>query len=133
MHTVIAATAEPDNVCRSRDALRDDLGDLHPAVVASAALLVSELTTNVVRHGGEAWEVRTEVGDTALLVEVWDPGPGSPKRRHAANQVARGWGLNILESLATDWGVRVDSPGKAVWFCLPLRPERRRTRHPPSH
>jgi anti-sigma regulatory factor (Ser/Thr protein kinase) len=131
MHTVIATSAEPANVCRSRDAVRDELAELHPAVVASAVLLVSELTTNVVRVGGDAWEVRVEVGDDALQVEVWDPGPGTPKSREAADLVARGWGLNILESLADHWGVRTDEAGKAVWFDMALQPERRPRSHRP--
>jgi hypothetical protein len=53
-------------------------------------------------------------------VEVVDPGPPfdrprSPERFETAQS---GWGLFLLDRLASDWGVESEMDGKAVWFEL---------------
>lgn len=84
-----------------------------------AALLVSELVTNAVTHGvGEIWlrvdtetdGVRVEVSDQGNVALAPSPTPGA----HG------GWGLRIVDELASEWGVLEGST--RVWFRLTQPP-----------
>lgn len=101
---------------------RDSLGDV-------AALLVSELVTNAVRHGRSGGWVSVDCSGPVVRIEVADYGPGSPRRGDPGPEDLGGRGLLIVESLATAWGVRAlrdeshgdarrVSAGKIVWFEL---------------
>ncbi len=88
-------------------------------VVADARLLVSELASNVVRHGGRSrLTVRVAVTDDGgVRVEVASKGNRGVtfrRHRHAQDQMS-GWGLEIVDRLATNWGVQGGSPA-VVWF-----------------
>lgn len=81
--------------------------------VADARLLVTELVTNGVLHGGGEVRVLAGVSDGTLHVEVVDEGAGfgtSPADPHREG----GWGLGIVEHLADRWGVFDGSTH--VWF-----------------
>jgi anti-sigma regulatory factor (Ser/Thr protein kinase) len=82
-------------------------------------LLVSEVVTNAIVHGGPgihlevaaimARTVRVEVFDTSLeLPQVQTPPPGGVSGR----------GLQLVETLADRWGARRRADGKVVWFEL---------------
>jgi len=84
-------------------------------------LLVSELVTNSVLHGGadqRSWvEVNYELIGGALRVEVADPGPGfSATASHVpGSDDVSGRGLYIVRTIADRWGV--DGLGVTrVWF-----------------
>ena len=82
-------------------------------------LLVSELVTNSVRHSGAAGaRVALDVesrGDT-VRVEVSDGGRGfEPRARSKAHDDVGGWGLHLVESIATRWGVQTGRRTR-VWF-----------------
>jgi anti-sigma regulatory factor (Ser/Thr protein kinase) len=87
-----------------------------------ACLLVSELVTNSIRFAdqpvGAPLVVRTTSRDGAVRVEVHDQGDGSADRR-APGAPEGGFGLHLVERLATRWGVRHDH-GTRVWFELAL-------------
>ena len=87
------------------------------------ALLVTELVTNAVRHGG-ASDRSLQVGirrhADRIRVEVVDPGtdfepPATPSRGDASG----GWGLFLVDRVAERWGVRRARAGTCVWFELP--------------
>lgn len=82
-----------------------------------AALLVSELVTNGVRHARTRLLLRVRPGEP-LRVEVRDDLPVPPIRAVPGAEDGSGRGLQILEALATRWGVEVDEDGKTVWFEL---------------
>jgi anti-sigma regulatory factor (Ser/Thr protein kinase) len=87
--------------------------------VADAALVVSELVTNAVRHAGTEMRVALELRDGALTVSVHDGGPGLPRIIPVAERSFGGRGLAIVVRLAEAWGVAVgDDGGKAVWCRL---------------
>jgi anti-sigma regulatory factor (Ser/Thr protein kinase) len=93
---------------------------LDDPVVDDAALLVSEVVSNSVRHAGldaaDAIEVRVRGSRAMLHVNVIDPGPGfEPEVR--PRQDDGGWGLWLLDHLATRWGVERGSTTR-VWFDL---------------
>jgi serine/threonine-protein kinase RsbW len=114
----------PRAATRARRLMRQELdGRVPEAVLDDAALLLTELVANGVRHGGAdadtALHVLIERRDAALHVEVVNPdhaagavGPRSPDLTGGG-----GLGLHIVDRLATRWGVR-EEPQTAVWFEL---------------
>ncbi len=97
-------------------------------MVEDATLLLSEVVSNSVRHGGlgeaDRIEVRIRGTRSMLHVDVIDPGPGfEPGAPHPSSGDG-GWGLWLLEHVATRWGV--DRNGRTrVWFELapPVSPD----------
>lgn len=89
-------------------------------LIADATLLVSELVTNAFCHGTGPIRVRAHIDDHRLLVEVIDGGQGFERqlRRTDIDEVG-GWGLGIVEAVASRWGVHEGSTH--VWFELERR------------
>jgi len=96
-------------------------GRLPPQVVDDVTLLVTELVANGVRHGGAGTDSELHLllqGDEpGLHVEVSNPDNGSdlPARRSADLTGGGGIGLNLVDTLASRWGIR-SIPRTAVWF-----------------
>jgi anti-sigma regulatory factor (Ser/Thr protein kinase) len=107
----------PAEARRALEALRVSLDE---SVVDNAALLVSEVVSNSVRHAGlgaaDAIEVRVRGSRAMLHVDVIDPGPGFEPRVRP-RQEDGGWGLWLLDHLATRWGVELGDTTR-VWFDL---------------
>jgi anti-sigma regulatory factor (Ser/Thr protein kinase) len=89
-------------------------------------LLVSELVTNGVRHGGAGEDdlldliVLRHGNRLRVVVTDWGPGfDGRPRPRNRADQTG-GWGLYLVERLAERWGVQRDAGATRVWFELKL-------------
>ncbi len=89
------------------------------ATVADARLLISELVTNSVKHGGgEKLIVHIDSERSGLLrCEVIDDGGGFVPRGRDSRLVG-GWGLDLVEQIAESWGVREGSTH--VWFELAM-------------
>ena len=90
-------------------------------------LLITELVTNAVRHGGmtegNTIGLRMDVAPGALRVEVRDSGPGFvPGTPHPRDfdRGGGGLGLVLLNRFARRWGVDVDG-GARVWADIPRR------------
>ena len=90
----------------------------HSSVVEDAVLLVSELVTNSVRHGGPPVVVAVDCDGTALQVRVRDGSPALPQPRDALISDEGGRGLALVRSLSSDWGIDPEPDGKHVWFVL---------------
>jgi anti-sigma regulatory factor (Ser/Thr protein kinase) len=84
-------------------------------MLTDAELLVSELVTNALRHGDGQIMLRGAVDDDTLLVEVIDVGGGFEHelRRRNFDDVG-GWGLGVVDDLASRWGVHEGTTH--VWF-----------------
>ena len=81
-----------------------------------AAVLTSELVTNVVRHVGAPMTLRALRHASTIRIEVDDPStdPPVPQRPHPHDEYGRG--LFLVESLADAWGVTpYGDGGKTVW------------------
>lgn len=109
------------------------------ALAEVTELLVTELTTNVVRastgvDGRPRYDmegrlpllwVRLLSDRSRVMLEVWDNLPtayGEPVVRHPGPGEEGGRGLEMLEALSADWGWE-NVPGwhgKRVWALLPL-------------
>lgn len=104
----------------ARRAVDDLHGVLDDGALEDARLLISELVTNSVQHGnGDNVVVVIDSGlpDT-LRCEVIDDGGGFVPRARQERAVG-GWGLELVEQIASSWGVREGSTH--VWFDLPTR------------
>jgi anti-sigma regulatory factor (Ser/Thr protein kinase) len=107
----------------TRQALDGWLSDLVGEETAAAARLAAcELVENAVRHGGldEQDTIRLSGIATDDIVRIEVEQPSSTADAHVMAPGERepadgGFGLRIVEELATKWGVRKDTPG-AVWF-----------------
>ncbi len=82
-------------------------------------LVLSELVSNAVRHTGTEIEVRLQLADDRLRIEVHDGGDGRPQVVPAERRTIGGNGLDIVSRLAESWGVSPDgNGGKSVWCVL---------------
>ncbi|MFF7553987.1 ATP-binding protein [Streptomyces olivaceus] len=120
--------AAPDAVRTARSVVRRTLEEWRLGSVGDlAALLVSELATNALRHAAGPIGVRLERGPGGaagvLLVEVSDPLPDLPRERVARPEDEDGRGLQLVASTARRWGTRSGGTGKTVWFELTAPPQ----------
>lgn len=90
---------------------------LDPDLLADAELLASELTSNALCHGHGGMTLRARLNDDRLKVEVVDEGSGFERalRRDDFQRVG-GWGLDIVDDVASRWGVHEGTTH--VWFEL---------------
>lgn len=94
-------------------------GHLAADVLSDVKLLVSELITNSVKYGGQdSVTLRMRVDSPRRLrVEVVDQGSGFvPVARNRPVTEAGGWGLHLVQTLSSRWGVFEGSTH--VWFEL---------------
>jgi anti-sigma regulatory factor (Ser/Thr protein kinase) len=89
-----------------------------------AAIMLAELVTNAVLHGGvrpdDKVRVDVEIADRTVTFSVFDPGPGFEPAAPNAPGPSAGFGLIIVDRLAQRWGVVSGAAGTRVWFALPL-------------
>ena len=110
----------PEAAAEARRAIGKLRADLDPPLMETLRLLVTELVTNSVRHtAADSVTLRVAVGKAAVLTEVADTGPGfDPACVEQAGDDNTGWGLFLVERLASSWGVKHEGPSKRVWFEL---------------
>lgn len=89
------------------------------------ALLLSELVTNAIQHGGagpdETIQVRLASSPARVRVEVFDPGSdGGPPRDRLVDDIG-GYGLLLVDRLADASGRQeTGTGGSLAWFELSL-------------
>jgi anti-sigma regulatory factor (Ser/Thr protein kinase) len=97
-------------------------GEVAECEMDDVELVATELVTNSVRHAGLAAQdvlrVRAVAHGDVLHLEVEDEGCAGLPRRRVPDVVAGGIGLNLVEALALDWGVRRNDH-TTVWAELP--------------
>jgi two-component sensor histidine kinase len=117
----------PESARRARRALM--AGGLDPDLDHTVSLLATELVTNSVRHADVPGDIRVEatLAEGFARIEVVDGGVGfDPAIRHDAN----GFGLRLVDKLASRWGVERESDGTRVWFEVDRRRRRFDRNHP---
>jgi anti-sigma regulatory factor (Ser/Thr protein kinase) len=89
-----------------------------------AALLVTELVTNVVDHveGEASLTLELELSDDWLRIAVADGSAVRPVIRELDHEYPRGRGLRLVQAIADRWGSEEHRGGKRVW--LELAPRR---------
>ncbi len=89
------------------------------AILSDAMLVASELVSNAVRHSGarerDRLTVEGKVGRQSLRISVLDPGrSGRAARPRSGAPHSGGFGLRLVEQLATRWGSD-RAGGHRVW------------------
>ncbi|MET7762427.1 ATP-binding protein [Streptomyces sp. NPDC005393] len=130
--STMAVPHGPAGVRAARHWMRGDLGraGVSDSVIDDAVLILSELLSNAWRHGRPwrsdhgggtvraAWRVDE---NDRLTVEVTDGGgPTRPLPANPSVTARGGRGLNIIMSLAEEWGVRDGTGEVTVWALLPV-------------
>jgi anti-sigma regulatory factor (Ser/Thr protein kinase) len=121
---LLAFVPVPDAVRAARHALREQ--GLDEDLDHTVSLLTSEVVGNAVRHSGglEAGDrivFHARLSEDHVRVEVADHGPCfDPEIRHEAE----GFGLRLLDKLASRWGVERTARGCMVWFEVDRRSRR---------
>ena len=98
--------------------------DLPHSIRHRLALLLSELVTNAIQHGGagpdETVQVRLASSADKVRVEVFDPGSNSGPPRDRLEE-GGGYGLLLVDRLADGWGRGAAAGGGSLaWFELAL-------------
>ncbi|HUQ40806.1 MAG TPA: SpoIIE family protein phosphatase [Acidimicrobiales bacterium] len=93
---------------RAAEIGREDLAD-------DAALVVSELVTNAMLHGGGCRSVDVTACDGGLRIQVRDHSAVPPVFGHASEESLTGRGVRVVNRLATRWGGDAEPDGKVVW------------------
>jgi serine/threonine-protein kinase RsbW len=93
------------------------------AACEDAALIVSELVGNALRHGqatrGGRVLVGWQFGDDGLHIEVTDGGGGRPAMQDGQNPwSSSGRGLAIVAAVAERWGYALETRGTTVWAAV---------------
>jgi anti-sigma regulatory factor (Ser/Thr protein kinase) len=124
--SVVLLPHAPSSVGVARHRLGADLRahGVSENAVAEASLVLSELMSNAIRHGGPLPGAQVRVAWTlasgSLEIAVTDGGgPAKPRPVHRSPSAPGGRGLNIVERMSRDWGVRHDEQGTTVWAVLP--------------
>ena len=82
-----------------------------------ATVVVTELVTNAIRHGGGLLSLDLHVVRGRVTVCASDRTRVGP--RHRRSDPTGGRGLPVIEALSRAWGVRPNRAGKCVWVLLP--------------
>ena len=120
---IVALRPEPAAVGAARRLLvREGLDD---DLQHTVCLLTSEVVTNSIRHAAlresDRIVLAARMTRDFVRVEVRDPGSGfDPDVRHGA----AGYGLRMLDMLASRWSVDRDDTGCRVWFEVDRRRRR---------
>ncbi|MEU7426350.1 ATP-binding protein [Streptomyces sp. NPDC040750] len=108
---------------QARGLVIGQLDDWHLTDIAdTAALLVSELVTNALRHTRGPLRLNLQVRDGRLRCEVEDTDSGGPVRRTVDTDAESGRGMELVDLLAEAWGGTRTPTGKTVWFELTAQP-----------
>jgi len=108
---------DPRSVPLARGLLTQLLGQWEMEdFVDLAALLITELVANAIRHVPGTCAVELTRRGDALRIAVVDTGAGVPDLRSPGLSTFGGRGLHIVNALATAWGIEhLDDGCKAVW------------------
>jgi anti-sigma regulatory factor (Ser/Thr protein kinase) len=116
----VVLAAEPPAVSAARSWLAEHASGLVATErLANLAIVVSEIVTNAIRHGGRGGEILLAATPKPefLCVQVTDGGPGFVPRPGAmASDQNGGFGLFLVEQFTRRWGMTRENERTRVWF-----------------
>jgi anti-sigma regulatory factor (Ser/Thr protein kinase) len=114
-----ALPQDPRSAALARTIVGEKLRGFAPTTVETTQALVSELVANAVLHACSMLVLHITVTEDRLQVGVEDLSFDYPLPQEPSPESDNGWGLVILDALATAWGWHRTPVGKQVWFELP--------------
>ncbi len=81
-------------------------------------LLTSEVVTNALLHSGTALTLLVAREGVGVRVDVLDGSSVPPVQRRHSPTASTGRGVQLLASVAHDWGWLPTPTGKRVWFVV---------------
>jgi hypothetical protein len=116
--STFAFERDPAVVATCRDFVVKILRARPDIIVDKAALLTSELVSNVLLHTSSGGILSVRVAEESVRLEVEDKSPELPVTLLHGVSDAHGRGLPIVEALADDWGVALANSRKTVWATI---------------
>ncbi|WP_330177439.1 ATP-binding protein [Streptomyces sp. NBC_01498] len=119
--TGVSAGDSPEGIHEARDTARAFTGELVPApgsgLVDTIVLVVSELVTNALRHGGGRYRLELSAAPDSVTVAVSDPNPAPPRERAPdLDGGGGGFGWHMVRGMARCLAVTPGpGPGKTVY------------------
>jgi anti-sigma regulatory factor (Ser/Thr protein kinase) len=118
LRAIYRIEARTDGPARARRIVSDELSSkVAPERLDELKLMVSELVTNGIRHGGSEEPITLDLrlnGRVRCAVTDYGPGPAARELFSAAAQA--GWGLKLVERLAARWGMIRARGTTQIWF-----------------
>lgn len=117
----IPAAADAPSIARrcAADSLRNFVS---PEQLEDVLLVVSELVTNVVRHGGPSVRLKLWHQGGDVQIEVTDQAAVPLAPQVSGRDTPGGRGLAIVEAVSRAWGVVQRAEAKTVWCALAAAP-----------
>lgn len=117
----VALAPKPHSVRQARRFAAECVAECAADARHNVILLVSELVSNAVLHGGPhaplaVVGLAVEVRPDRVRVEVEDAGSSLPVVGDGATERVGGRGLVLVAALASRWGSIQSDAGKTVWF-----------------
>jgi anti-sigma regulatory factor (Ser/Thr protein kinase) len=84
-------------------------------VIDDLELAATELITNAVNAGAQWLSAQIDFAVDRTTLEVSDDARGMPAVAHPGPADEHGRGLQIIGSVADEWGMRIMAIGKTVW------------------
>ncbi|WP_049566237.1 ATP-binding protein [Streptomyces sp. SBT349] len=123
--TTVARGDSPQSVPRAREATRAFTDSLAPAPDPDTAdtlvLVVSELVTNALRHGGGRYALALSAAPNTMTAMVSDPSPARPRERTPdLDDGGGGFGWHMVRRLTSHLTITPGpGPGKTIHARLP--------------
>jgi hypothetical protein len=89
-------------------------------LASDVAIVVSELTTNAVKHARSGFTVSLILAMDAVRIRVEDARPLAGAHGDPPLPVSPDHGLGLVDAVSARWGVQPADGGKTVWAELPL-------------
>ncbi|MDT7726293.1 MAG: hypothetical protein QOI21_2869 [Actinomycetota bacterium] len=106
----------------ARQTVRGSLAELGVTgnLAEDILLVVSELVSNAVEHGGGFDGLEIDPDGDLLTIRVYDRSPSPPLPRKPRPLTPRSRGLQLVEAIAPYWGSEKCESGKYVWVRFAL-------------
>lgn len=122
LNTTLVVSADHAAARSARTVVRDlcATAAVGSETVEIAVLLVTELVSNAIEHGGGTAVVDAVIDRRRLRVRVDDDDPTIPSVSVGNLDADRGRGMLLVEALSARWGATPREHGKTIWFELDL-------------
>ena len=117
-HGALVLAPDPAAVRRARQLVQEvcRAAGADAGTCDSAVLLTSETVTNAFTHGRSEARLRVDADEVSVFVQVGDDNSRHPALVPEDPRALDGRGLQIVQMVASRWGVVDDASGKTLWF-----------------